>query len=503
MENDLNQVDNTIADYSITAHGMTGRIRIYYSDDFVPAYELTIPGIGQATRLLLESFRSELVTMVVINPYKIQSSEYIQEINNRYIEASGILIDKYLPGQDPQMKHLLTSYILNMMIGLGEIEFLIADDNLEEIAVNGSAQAVFIFDKVHGWCKTNIIPLSEDAIFNQAEQIGRRIGREINNLSPFMDAQLSDGSRVNATLYPISQTGNTITIRKFSKNPWTMPAMVKNNTVTPRLAAFVWLCIENEISLLISGGTASGKTSFLNALSIFFPATRRIVSVEETRELTLPRFLQWVPMATRQANPEGKGEVTLYNLMVNALRQRPDIMVVGEVRLAKDAETLFEAIHTGHAVYSTLHADNAEDVVLRMTNPPIGMPKIMLNSIGGLVVLVRHRLKGIRRVLEFAEVLRSGDAHVLYRWNVATDTIEEIDTLTSLKDTLHIYAGLTSEEIEAQTKEKMEIINYMVKNDILDVDSAGLLVANYYKDRKNVLAIAKKNLPFSPDMFKA
>ena len=165
--------------------------------------------------------------------------------------------------------------------------------------------------------------------------------------------------------------------------------------------------------MLISGGTASGKTSFLNASSIFFPASRRIISVEETRELSLPKFYQWVPMVTRRPNPEGKGEVRLYDLMVNALRQRPDIMLVGEVRTGKDAETLFEAIHTGHAVYGTVHADNAQDTIIRMTNPPIDTPKIMINAMGGIIVAFRHRSRGIRRILEFAEIMRTGDANTL------------------------------------------------------------------------------------------
>ena len=178
-----------------------------------------------------------------------------------------------------------------MMIGLGDLEVLLADENLEEIAINGAGDYIWVFHKILGWCKTNIKPPSDQVIYDQASQIGRRIGREINNLAPLMDAELLDGSRVNATLYPISQSGNTITIRKFAKNPWTMPALVKNGSISSDVASLVWLCIQNEISLLISGGTASGKTSFLNACSMFFPPTRRIISIEETRELQLPEIL--------------------------------------------------------------------------------------------------------------------------------------------------------------------------------------------------------------------
>ena len=295
------------------------------------------------------------------------------------------------------------------------------------------------------------MPQDEAEIYDEAEQVGRRIGRQITNLQPLMDAELPDGSRVNATLYPISQKGNTITIRKFGKNPWTMPAMIINKTISAEMAALVWLCVQNEISLLISGGTASGKTSFLNAMSMFIPVNHRVISIEETRELTLPNFLHWLPMLTRQPNPEGKGEITLYNLMINALRQRPDIMLVGEVRVKKDAETLFEAIHTGHAVYGTVHADNAQDTIIRMTNPPIEAPKLMLEAFGGVISLFRHRRLGIRRVLEFGEMLSSGDVSITYRWDMRNDVFAKISELSRLNETINLYGGYSRARRSSRT----------------------------------------------------
>lgn len=406
-----------------------------------------------------------------------------------------------MPGTRPEVKKLLIAYILNIMLGLGELEAPLADENLEEVAVNGSSTEIWIFHKKYGWCKTNIKPASEDIIYDQAEQIGRRTGRQITNLDPLMDAELPDGSRVNATLYPVSQSGNTITIRKFSKNPWTMPMMIKNSTVSTEIAALSWLCIQNEMSMIYSGGTASGKTSFLNATSIFFPANRRIISIEATRELTLPSFLQWVPMISRQPNPEGKGEITLYQLMINALRQRPDIVLVGEIRTEKDAETLFEAIHTGHAVYGTVHADNAQDTIVRMTNPPINVPKVLMNALGAMVVLFRHRTKGIRRVLEFGEVLRTGDVNVLYRWNLSDDRFAQIADFTRLAEQLMLYGGLTRREILADIEEKSKVLNWMVANDVMSVDDSGSIVANYYKDRAKVMDIVNNNVAFSKDLF--
>jgi flagellar protein FlaI len=495
-------VTQVLAHYNLNANGLPIEVNIrLLANEFVPFYEVTFPGIGVATKLLLLSLRTDLLSMVPIDTGRLQIKEYQDELTKKVISSSAILIDKYLPGTNEQTKILLCSYMRNMMLGLGDLEAPLSDENLEELTVNGSKEPIWVFHKNIGWCKTNIKLPSEEAIYNDAEQIGRRVGREINNLAPLMDAELSDGSRVNATLFPISQVGNTITIRKFEKNPWTMTALVANGTISPQIASLIWLCIQNEVSLLISGGTASGKTSFLNASSIFFPANRRIISVEETRELSLPKFYQWVSMITRRPNPEGKGEVTLYNLMVNALRQRPDIMLVGEVRTGKDAETLFEAIHTGHAVYGTVHADNAQDTIVRMTNPPIDTPKIMVNALGGIIVAFRHRSKGIRRILEFAEIMRTGDSNTLYRWSMRNDTFNQVGDMLRLQEIIGLYGGLNAREIEEDIAEKSTVMNWMVKHKVTRVDDAGFVVSNYYKNKDKVMDIVKNDIPYSQDIF--
>lgn len=494
---------NTYDEYQLDAHGLRVNIKISeLRNEFVPSYEVTVPGLGEATKILLGSLRSELLSLVPIDPTRIEDREYLDELNQKYVQSSNLVIDKYLPSTTPEVKRILIAYVINIMLGLGDLEMPLADDNLEEIVVNNSKEPIWVFHKKFGWCKTNIKISEENLIYDDAEQIGRRVGRQISNLSPLMDAELPDGSRVNATLYPISQKGNTLTIRKFAKNPWTMPALIANKTLSSDIAAILWMCVENEISILVSGGTASGKTSFLNALSVFVPENHRVISVEETRELTLPSFLHWVPMATRQPNPEGKGEVNLYNLMINALRQRPDIMLIGEIRTEKDAETLFEAIHTGHAVYGTVHADSAQDTIIRMTNPPINIPKLLLNAIGCVVTLFRHRRLGIRRALEFGEVLKTGDVNVIYRWNVRTDSFMQIADLSRLAEIMMLYGGYSKPDIATEIKEKGSVLDWMIANNVFDVDAVGWIVANYYKDKDSVLAIVKNNTPYSPDLFK-
>lgn len=187
--------------------------------------------------------------------------------------------------------------------------------------------------------------------------------------------------------------------------------------------------------------------------------------------------------------------------MINALRQRPDIMVIGEIRTKKDAETLFEAIHTGHSVYGTVHADNVQDTIIRISNPPIDVPKVLINAIGGIVSVFRHRKLGIRRMLEFGEILRSGDASVLYRWNMKEDSFYQVNEMSRLLEILETYAGMNRKEIEEDIAEKTKVLDWMCNNDIVDIDNSGFVVSNYYNNKNNVIDIVSKNLKYSKDLF--
>jgi flagellar protein FlaI len=295
-----------------------------------------------------------------------------------------------------------------------------------------------------------------------------------------MDAHLKTGDRVNATLYPISSKGNTLTIRKFSADPWTITKFIKDNTLSVEAAAFLWLAIQNELSVLVAGGTGSGKTSMLNVISNFFPPNQRIISIEDTRELTLPSNLHWIPMETRLANPEGKGEITMLDLLVNSLRMRPDRIIVGEIRRQKEAQVVLEAMHTGHSVYATIHANNADEVIVRLTNPPIDIPKPMISSLSIILAQSRNRRTGKRRTLQIAEIMPTGDARVLMQLNVAEDILERINNSETVLERLKLYTGLSTEEIAKDLDEKAEILQWLVKKNIENIDSIGVVMSKYY-----------------------
>ena len=365
---------------------------------------------------------------------------------------------------------------------------------MEDIVVNSSKDVVWIYHKKYGWLKTNLLIPTEDMIRNYSSRIAREVGREITHLQPLLDAHLISGDRVNATLTPISSVGNTISIRRFSRVPWTIVHLLdpKVNTISLDAAAFLWLAIEYECSILVAGGTASGKTSMLNALMPFMPANQRIISMEDTRELNLPEYLHWVPMCVRSANPQGEGEVSMLDLVVNALRMRPDRIIVGEVRRKRETEVLFEAMHTGHSVYGTFHAEQAHEVVDRITSPPMEIPGQVLKSLHLIVVQYRNRRTGQRRTFEIAELTKEGEGNnpglnTLYKWQPKSDTVEPLYPSVRVKDDLELFGGLSEKETQEDLAGKKEILKWMLEKNIKDVNEVGKIVAQYYLDRDVVL----------------
>jgi len=473
--------------YTITVNNIVVDISIYAEENKpVPEYTVSITNISDATKIILEKIRQEFISKMSLEEIENLEQNELINIRQRFKGEIKKLIQKYFPKADDKTMNMLINYLIEENLGLGKIEILLQDPSLEEIVINNHTEPVWVYHRKHGWLITNIKIITEDRIRHFATMIGRDVGKEITNLNPLMDAHLMTGDRVNATLTPISTKGNTITIRKFSQDPWTITKFVKDNVLTYEAAAMIWLAVQNELSIIISGGTGSGKTSMLNVISNFFPPNQRIISIEDTRELTLPENLHWVPMETRLANPEGKGAVGMLDLLVNSLRMRPDRIIVGEIRRKKEAEVLLEAMHTGHSVYATMHANTAEEVVMRLTNPPIEIPKPMIASLSMVVIQNRNRRTGKRRTLQLAEITSTGDAKVIMRLNVAKDVLEETAKSETIMERLKLYTGMSDEEIVNDIKEKVKILKWMVRKEIHEVNSIGLVIAKYYMGTLNI-----------------
>ena len=463
-------VNNIVVDVVITTR----------TDEPAPIYSISITNISDTTKIILEKIRDEFVA----EETKTLSEEAsIYDIQEQFKEKILKLLAKYFPNADRRTMDMLINYILQQNIGLGNLDILLKDNNLEEIVINNAHEPVWVYHRRYGWMKTNVLVTTESKIRHYSTIIGRDVGKEITLLNPLMDAHLKTGDRVNATLSPISSKGNTITIRKFAAKPWTITDFIKDRTISYEGAALVWMAVQNELSIIVTGGTASGKTSMLNVISNFFPPNQRIISMEDTRELVLPKILHWVPLETRLPNPEGKGGIEMLDLIVNSLRMRPDRIIVGEIRRKREAEVLFEAMHTGHSVYGTLHANNVRETISRLTNPPIGLPKQLLSALSLIAVQHINRRTGRRRTLQIAEVLPNGDARVLMQLNPIRDVLEIVNEPLAIIETLNLYTGLSKPEVYADMQSKIAILKWMVSRNITDVNKIGLMMSRYYHSK--------------------
>jgi archaeal flagellar protein FlaI len=488
---------NVIDSYEYIAKNIPVRITVAkIRGEFVPIYEVSIASISKTTEFMLERIRQELIKAVSLEMIDITDVKKVKLIENQFAETIADLINKYFPDVDDETKGFLTGYLLTKSLGLGMIEFVMNDQLLEEIVVNEAAEPIWVYHRKHGWLKTNIYLRDEDQTKHYASIIARKVGRQISVLDPLLDAHLEEGDRVNATLMPVSTAGNTLTFRKFSRDPWTITRFLKSRSISVEAAAIIWMAIQYEMSAIIAGGTASGKTSALNCFANFFPPNQRIISIEDTREIRLPKFLHWVPMNTRLKNAEGKGEISMGDLLVNSLRMRPDRILVGEVRRKLEAETLFEAIHTGHSVYATFHANNADQTVERLTNAPIEVPPVMLPAISLIIVMFRNRRTGTRRTFQIAEITDDAKPNVLMQYNNKQDTLVYQNPSKSLFNSLKLYTGMSDSEIKHDLSEKQLVLNYLLKNNIEDVDSVGRIIAEYYTDKDNMMKFVNANKKF-------
>jgi len=459
-------------------------------------YNLFIPKIDIGTEALLDEIRAELITLANITVGEISNKKAVSKIKEQFMIDAHKLLREKVPQIQPNTQDFLVGILMQEMLGLGKIEFLINDPNLEEIVITSSKEPIRIYHKKYGWLATNITPKSEGEIINYSNIIARRVGKQINVLNPLLDAHIVTGDRANAVLYPISTKGNTITIRKFARDPFTIADLIENKTVSLDIAALVWLAIEYEMNILISGGTASGKTVFLNSCMPFIPPNHRIISMEDTRELMLPDFLYWCPLVTRTPNAEGKGEVSMLDLLVNSLRMRPDRIVLGEIRRQKEAEVLFEAMHTGHSVYATVHADTANETIRRLTNPPINIPSNMLGNVNLNVIMFRDRKRGIRRAYQVAEFMPGKEtttANILYRWIPETDEFVAHNTSLSFFDELSRHTGMSEKDIVLDIEKKKSILEWVIKNKLRDLNSMGKVMNLYYTNPDKLNSIIRSN----------
>ncbi|MEW5955195.1 MAG: ATPase, T2SS/T4P/T4SS family [Candidatus Micrarchaeota archaeon] len=382
----------------------------------------------------------------------------LSTILKQFCEDHGLLLDK------KRAEAIVETCVMNAC-GYGGLDKLLEDDGLEEISVIGVNKPVFVFHRDAGWLRTNFFITSEEFAVAAVNKMARPLGRRITFQNPRLNATLPDGSRLHASISPITLNGVELTIRKFKQQPYTAADLVSVNTFSPEAAAFLWTALFTDLSVLIAGNTGSGKTTTLNALFSFIPLTDRVVVTEETPEIKLPQ-----KHAVRIVANEELG-IPMKDLVKDTLRMRPDRVIIGEVRSAEETTALFDSLLSGQArgSYATFHADSSSQALTRLS--ALGARKEDLPAIN--LILVQRRipvhekegLKELRRVTEITEVTREGELGVLFSYNARKDLLEKTKYFANCATLERIKANYRREKevLEKEIAERAKFLEKLAK----------------------------------------
>lgn len=466
-------------------------------NNILPMYEVSKQNYTPDEKTLLDEIRENLVDLAISTgeTFQVNEDKLLNDIKsflfnrfkseNQNINTSNEYLDT------------LSRKFLRDIIGYGELDTLIQDDDLEEIMVIGVGKPVFVYHRQYGMMKTNIIYNNNQELIDIIDSIARQINRRIDQETPILDGRLNDGSRINATIPPISADGPSLTIRKFKKEPLTVIDLINSKTISVELAAFFWLCFDGlgvkSANAIISGGTSSGKTTTLNALTAFINPKERIITIEDTLELQLPHE-HIIRMETRPANVENRGELTMNDLVKNSLRQRPDRIIVGEVR-ASEAITLFTALNTGHSGFGTLHSNSARETITRLTNEPMSVPKIMIQAIDFIIMQNRiYTPSGVsyRRISEVAEIVGVEEGVIqlnkIFEWNPETDRIDNVSVSSKTLTQIANLSGKSINTIYNEISNREAVLNHMINQNIHRVGDVQKVIELYYQNPQEVLS---------------
>jgi len=476
--------------YAVTSPYAT--IHIFWdSKEFELKYEVEEPILSDYEKTTLENIEEGMRELINLNVVVEKTREAILE----YIDKTAKLLIHELNlkvSEDSYEK--IFYYLYRDFVGLNEIDPLINDYFIEDIECNGVDSPVYIVHRIYRNIKTNISFNDIEKLASFVEKISQRAGRYISYASPILDGSLPDGSRVNATYTKdISSKGPTFTIRKFTSLPWTPIQLISFNTLSPEMLAYFWILIQYKANILISGGTSSGKTTLLNAVSFFIPPEARVVSIEDTRELNLPRE-NWLPSVSRSAIGIGTiGEVDLFKLLKNSFRQNPDYVIVGEVR-GQEAFVLFQGMASGHASLSTIHADSVDTVIKRLETPPIELSPTLINTLDAVAIMnhavvKKEQTRRLSSIVEIINVNPSGIAitNTPFVWNPSDDKFYFKKDSKVFEKIKRRY-GLTDQYLQQEFMLRSRLLYEMYKRKIYDFYDIQKTVNEYYKNPNNVLS---------------
>jgi len=460
-------------------------------------YRILEPALSSSERGRLEELKERLFETLDINTRDLSKDEARRQLR---AAVDDILAD-YGIRCTPVEREKILYYMHRDFLGDGLIDAIMHDNYIEDISCDGVNTPLFAFHASYESMKTNLMYHNAGELDSFVTKLAQRAGKYISIAEPILDATMGDGSRIQMTLgQEVTAHGSTFTIRKFRDEPITPTDLIEWQTFSPLSVAYIWLAVENGKSALFAGGTASGKTTSLNAISLFIPPMSKIISLEDTREVKLPHP-NWIPSVTRDSfDTKGRGEISMYELLRAAMRQRPEYIIVGEVR-GKECQTLFQAMSTGHVTYSTIHADSVSSIVHRIENPPMNVPRNMFSALDFVCIQVQVQSGGkrVRRNKQIVEILdidpRTNEliTNEVFKWRPATDEITYSGKSYILEEIMEAR-GWTENRMREELKMRQEVLEWMRIKKIRHYREVAKILISYYREPEAVIDRVRNDL---------
>jgi archaeal flagellar protein FlaI len=455
-------------------------------------YEIIEPTLTEDEGVLLEILKNSVVLTINQAEGKMEREKeaLLRAVTDELLRAIGV-------GLTLESRERIHYYLRRDFIGYGAIDPMMIDPNVEDCSCDGVKIPLYIFHRKYGSIKSNVRFESDEELDSYVTWLAQKCGKHISVAEPLLDATIPDGSRLNATLGKhVTKRGSSFTIRRFKENPFTPVDLLRFKTMSTEMMAYLWISTEFGSSMLVCGGTASGKTTTLNAVLLFIPPQMKIISIEDTRELNLPHE-NWIPGLTRESFGGRKGmtagSVDMYDLLTAALRQRPQYLMVGEVR-GKEAYVVFQAMATGTISYSTFHAEDVQAMVHRMENDPINLPRALITALDVVMLQAQVKVgtKMTRRVKSLTEIVgmdpETGEliTNSAFTWNPADDSFN-YSGHSYIFEKVRTVKSWSPREMEREWRRRIEILEYMKKTDVSNYRQVAKIISTYYKNPDKVM----------------
>ncbi|MDG6996214.1 MAG: type II/IV secretion system ATPase subunit [Nitrososphaerota archaeon] len=442
--------------------------------------------IERLKRLLLEEVKAPLT----IIHGQGQVEKYLDDNASRLIKDYRLEIPK-------EGIEKILYYLKRDFLGYSKIDVMMRDTRIEDISCDGVGIPIYVWHRDYESIPTNVQFSSKEELASFIVRLAYKSGGQITVAQPILEGNLPEGYRTHLTLDEVSKRGSTFTIRKFRNEPPTIVDLMQWGTFSPKIGAYLWICIENLKSILVVGATASGKTTTLGALAMFIKPELKIVTIEELREVKLPHQ-NWIPMVTRESSQAGVAELGLFDLLKSALRQRPDYIIVGEIR-GEEAYTLLQAISTGHGGISTIHADGIPTAIKRMLTKPMDIPGMLLPLMSTMIMMSRvkvgdkfaRRIVNVGEVVGFNEQTKNASLNSLFEWSgELKDTFEmkgQSNVFKQIADSKH----LSEEEVYTDMEKKELILQWMLNKNVHAYNDVADVIRMYYYNPTEVYEMAR------------